>query len=541
MGSPTARYLIASASGILSHWTYFIHGEHDLAAARIATCHLSAFIFVVATEWQLYDVSLRSTAERGLNLGIAYLAGLFTSIIFFRLFLSPLRHINGPLRLKITKLTHVWDMAFNQNCKLLEELRKQYGDVVRTGPNEVTIFGAEAFHKVHGPESTCSRAAYYDLLHPMVSLDTTRDSAIHSHRRRIWDQAFSIKDEALDTAVPLVYEHAEKLNAELAKRTNDPLDISVWLEYYTFDLMGLFGLTVDFGNLTKGEHPILALYHMAHRKLGPLAAAPWIKHLLMGIPYIERMKYYRQFMDWAHAELERNIEMNKEARKNVIGYVVDDAMSNGGLRANWNFVLGDFILVIVAGSDPVRQVLANMLYYLTVHPEHLATIRTELATIDLHNYKALQQCSHLNASIYETLRLNPAVPSSGLRLPPKGGLVIQGTFIPEGTTIVTPQYSILRDARNFLSPEAFIPERFTSKPDLIINKLAFVPWSTGKMACLGKNLSLMEIRVAAALLLTSFDFDFAPGEDGTRMFTKATDYFTTTPGPLNLVLKNRIP
>ncbi|KAI2474924.1 Cytochrome P450 monooxygenase protein [Pyrenophora tritici-repentis] len=61
------------------------------------------------------------------------------------------------------------------------------------------------------------------------------------------------------------------------------------------------------------------------------------------------------------------------------------------------------------------------------------------------------------------------------------------------------------------------------------------------MACLGKNLSLMEIRVAAALLLTSFDFDFAPGEDGTRMFTKATDYFTTTPGPLNLVLKNRIP
>ncbi|KAG9378273.1 CypX Cytochrome P450 [Pyrenophora tritici-repentis] len=539
MGSPTARYLIASASGILSHWTYFIHGEHDLAAARIATCHLSAFIFVVATELQLYDVSLRSAAERGLNLGIAYLAGLFTSIIFFRLFLSPLRHINGPLRLKITKLTHVWDMAFNQNCKLLEELRKQYGDVVRTGPNEVTIFGAEAFHKVHGPESTCSRAAYYDLLHPMVSLDTTRDSAIHSHRRRIWDQAFSIK--ALDTAVPLVYEHAEKLNAELAKRTNDPLDISVWLEYYTFDLMGLFGLTVDFGNLTKGEHPILALYHMAHKKLGPLAAAPWIKHLLMGIPYIERMKYYRQFMDWAHAELERNIQMNKEARKNVIGYVVDDAMSNGGLRANWNFVLGDFILVIVAGSDPVRQVLANMLYYLTVHPEHLATIRTELATIDLHNYKALQQCSHLNASIYETLRLNPAVPSSGLRLPPKGGLVIQGTFIPEGTTIVTPQYSILRDARNFLSPEAFIPERFTSKPDLIINKLAFVPWSTGKMACLGKNLSLMEIRVAAALLLTSFDFDFAPGEDGTRMFTKATDYFTTTPGPLNLVLKNRIP
>lgn len=59
------------------------------------------------------------------------------------------------------------------------------------------------------------------------------------------------------------------------------------------------------------------------------------------------------------------------------------------------------------------------------------------------------------------------------------------------------------------------------------------------MSCLGKNLSLMEIRVAAASLITKFDFVFAPGEDGTRMFTEAIDYFTTTPGPLQLVFKPR--
>ncbi len=49
----------------------------------------------------------------------------------------------------------------------------------------------------------------------------------------------------------------------------------------------------------------------------------------------------------------------------------------------------------------------------------------------------------------------------------------------------------------------------------------------------------MEIRVAAALILSTFDIDFAPGEDGERMFTEACDYFTTTPGPLNLTLKSR--
>jgi len=49
----------------------------------------------------------------------------------------------------------------------------------------------------------------------------------------------------------------------------------------------------------------------------------------------------------------------------------------------------------------------------------------------------------------------------------------------------------------------------------------------------------MEIRVAAALTLSQFDVEIAPGEDGTKLFTQATDYFTTTPGPFDVILKSR--
>ena len=84
------------------------------------------------------------------------------------------------------------------------------------------------------------------------------------------------------------------------------------------------------------------------------------------------------------------------------------------------------------------------MYYLIRNPEHLRHIRRELSKADIMDYKQLIRLSHFNACIYETLRLNPAVPSAGLRLPPPGGLVINGTYIPEGTTLVTPQYSLLR-------------------------------------------------------------------------------------------------
>ena len=49
----------------------------------------------------------------------------------------------------------------------------------------------------------------------------------------------------------------------------------------------------------------------------------------------------------------------------------------------------------------------------------------------------------------------------------------------------------------------------------------------------------MEIRVALALVLTEFDFEFAPGEDGHKMFTELLDFFTTVPGPLNLIFKQQ--
>ncbi|KAI1819538.1 cytochrome P450 [Xylaria intraflava] len=538
--SPFAAQIIAAfTTGLLAHWGYYNHGEHDLQAANIAKAH-GALLFVIGyVKAQAESIASRQAARETLMLGCVYALSLFTSIVIYRLFYSPLRSVPGPISMRISKLAHVWTTMDhrNQNCKMLYDLEKKYGKIVRTGPNEVTLFGYDAYEQIRRADSRCLRAQYYDILHPMISLNTTRDPAVHAHRRRVWDQAFSVK--ALERNEHHVYTFANELSRVLHGLVGKKINIANYFEYYTFDLMGVLNLTVDFNSLQKQEHPILDLWHVAHKLLGPLNSAPWLKHLFMGIPFVERIKYYRQFMGWAHDELVRNINNNKEERKNLIGYVISDAIDHGGVEKNWNFVLGDFVLAIAAGSDPVRQVLTNLVYYLIRDPAQLSLVRQELESIDIKDYRALQSLAHLNACIYETLRLNPAVPSAGLRIPPKGGMMFDGVFIPEYTTIVTPQYSLHRDETCFLRPDEWIPERFTTKPELMPNKNAFVAWSIGKMSCLGKNLSLLEIRVGAALFLTEFDIEFAPGEDGTRMFTEATDFFTTTPGPLHVVLRKR--
>ena len=47
----------------------------------------------------------------------------------------------------------------------------------------------------------------------------------------------------------------------------------------------------------------------------------------------------------------------------------------------------------------------------------------------------------------------------------------------------------------------------------------------------------MELRLVLALLVSRYDFAFAPGEDGLRTIEDAKDQFTNVPGKLELVFK----
>ena len=57
--------------------------------------------------------------------------------------------------------------------------------------------------------------------------------------------------------------------------------------------------------------------------------------------------------------------------------------------------------------------------------------------------------------------------------------------------------------------------------------------------CIGRNLALMEIRLATALLISKYDVHLAAGEAGTDVSSKMVDLFVATPGPLQLSFERR--
>lgn len=95
-------------------------------------------------------------------------------------------------------------------------------------------------------------------------------------------------------------------------------------------------------------------------------------------------------------------------------------------------------------SDTTASSLMVLFYFLALYPSHAAKIQKELEAIDYTDIKALTALPHLDATINESMRLLPSVPSWGSRVVSPDGLTLDGVFIPGGTKICAPRYSIGR-------------------------------------------------------------------------------------------------
>jgi len=210
-----------------------------------------------------------------------------------------------------------------------------------------------------------------------------------------------------------------------------------------------------------------------------------------------------------------------------------------------DLLTGDSRLIITAGSDTTASALTYTLYYLAIDPTVASRIRFELiankvlCAADVHPVK-LHRALYLNAVIKESLRMHPPVPSGVFRNAPSSGIQCGDYFIPGDVTILTPTYALQRSAKAYKYPDSFIPERWTTSPELILRKDAFITFAAGAYACIGKQLAWMELRTVLAKLVLEFDIKFAPGEDGSALMNDTKDCFTLCMAPLNISFVKRV-
>ena len=396
----------------------------------------------------------------------------------------------------------------------------------------MTIFRPDAIQTIFGPGSRCTKTCWYDVLKPLIALNTTRDRDLHARRRRIWNRGFNSK--ALHEYESRVSRYTQELYEKVSFSAGRPINVTQWTRYFSFDVMGdlAFGRSFD---MMKNErnHFAVAMLRQGMAVIGPFTPVPWLFIIGKGIPGIARK--WKRMLAWTFEQTMWRLSADS-ATPDLMSHIIDASKQNNSIEQDMPYLSGDATAIVIAGSDTVASSLTYLFYYLAKFPDQANKLRAELRDLnEPFNISLLENCNHLNGFINESLRLHPPVPSGVLRNTPPEGLWIGEQYIPGGTTILVPTYTIGRRSDCFNQPDEFIPERWYSQVHLVKNKDAFVPFSIGAYSCVGKNLALMELRHVIYKIVMDFDVAFAPGENGRRVVEDAKDTFTLSPGELELV------
>jgi cytochrome P450 len=177
-------------------------------------------------------------------------------------------------------------------------------------------------------------------------------------------------------------------------------------------------------------------------------------------------------------------------------------------------VANNIFFLLVASYFTTASTLGWALRLLAAHPEIEKQVYAEATAVCNGNsptYADVPKLKYLQAVLLETLRLYPPIH----RLPREAieSDEINGSPIPADSGIFILTYFLHRHPDYWTDPEKFNPDRFLTKPSGQDCQYAYLPFGSGKRACIGRNFSLVELSLTMAMIVQRFQFSQITSHD----------------------------
>ncbi|KAF3769441.1 benzoate 4-monooxygenase cytochrome P450 [Cryphonectria parasitica EP155] len=437
---------------------------------------------------------------------------------------TDLNHIPGPKLNALSMIPYARHMLAGSTVENSVRLHREYGDVVRIGPKEVSfISGDTAFPdiygfrtgKLKGHRNMYKDPAWYVKPENGVPSILHADDEDHSRGRRVLAHAFS--ERAVTAQEALLQGYVDQLVGrlqEVTTQSQEPVDMVKWYNWTTFDVIADLMFGQPFGCLQDlSTHNIVALLLESFKSLRILYVLkhfPWLKYLGNLAVDSSLIQKRKQYLSWVSAQVTKRIERDT-ARPDFMTLILANngkkgvELSRAEINSNANLMLN-------AGSETTASLLSAATWFLLKNPVAKQKLQDEIRG-KFSRYQditlaALGETPYLSACLSESLRLFPPVPAGFGRVVNKGGEYVSGVFIPEGTVVSVSHYAAYHSERNFKDPDDFVPERWLGDERYAgDNKAGWQPFSFGPRSCLGRNLAWAEMRLIMAKILWSFDLE----------------------------------
>lgn len=296
------------------------------------------------------------------------------------------------------------------------------------------------------------------------------------------------------------------------------------LKRYTVDIIAGLALGTEINTIEGGDdaiqrHMDVLLQGVARRSLSLVPYWRWFK--LPADRAIERSSAaLRSAIDGFIAAARRRMEQQPERRQrpgNMLEAMIA-AADQGGSGVDDIAVAGNVSTMLMAGEDTTSNTIAWLLYLLQRHPEALRRAQDEVRRLapdpDAFSIEQLDALAYLDACAQEAMRLKPVAPF--LPLQALRDTVVGDVLLPKDALLWCVMRRDSVDEAHFPQAQAFLPERWLQAGGdaQAASKRIPLPFGAGARTCPGRYLALLEIKIAAAMLLASFELESVATPDG---------------------------
>lgn len=168
--------------------------------------------------------------------------------------------------------------------------------------------------------------------------------------------------------------------------------------------------------------------------------------------------------------------------------------------------------LLIPAFEPIGWVLSWIWYLLSLNPTVERRMQAELAHVlggRKPTFDDLPNLSYTKMVVQETLRLYPPFWMLGREAIEDDE--VGGFHIPAKSITLFNIYGVLHNPNHWDNPEGFDPERFMPERSRNRPGAAYIPFSIGPRACLGYNLSIMQIQLVLATVAQAYSLELVPG------------------------------
>ncbi|KAJ5113698.1 benzoate 4-monooxygenase cytochrome P450 [Penicillium angulare] len=440
-----------------------------------------------------------------------------------------------------TSLAHVWEHRHRARSEVLRQKHQSHA-ILRLGPNDLSFADVAAIKDIYGHYSPCRKDDMYNLTagsHGNMLNVVDRDE--HARKRRMLSHAFSTKNlENWEFKIREKTEHFVKhidqcCTSPLSDSTVKPEDLKLKFRLYsnllTIDVIADIAMSEKLGMIEQGSPTVNIDGGETSRPLNfirslhgaPRVSSPIIRtgSLFQTLKFLSWWLSSEVRSNWGESEkftkivsnlASKNIDKfsSTEKQSDFLGYLMLDKA--GGLRSLERGELeAELHILLDAGSDTTAIALTNAVYYLLKSPKVLVALRREideaLSGETIAPFSKVKNLPFLRACIDEGLRLSPPIARGLERKTPPEGMRIMDQHIAGNVTVAVPTYVIHRNPNIFEDPDAYNPHRwFGEKEKVDQMRAAFIPFSTGGRACIGRNITFIEQQIVLATLVYGYEF-----------------------------------